>query len=224
MSSRVVAEVTCSRRAFLIAFTCGNEILFHYSWAHANDVVSLPPFEDVEQVVDRYYVSQKDFRPTDLISQRDAQAIFDQLKRIGWDVADQKQITSQVLPDNHFLIQLLRSPAGKKFMRKTSSFGLIYDRLDRVSMQPGGRQLITDLIKLPNSEQFAKQKTTQGDPDLVALLPKDILGNNQQIANYSKPTGKIYTQSDLLDRLKTSHKLALEKANNPTKNRLSGSR
>jgi hypothetical protein len=146
-------------------------------------MVGLPPFDDVEQVVDRYYVAQKDLRPTDIITQKDGAAIFDQLKRIGWDVADQKLIMNAMLPENAFLVTTLRSPYGKRFMRKSSSFDTIYDRLDRVSEQPGGKQLIADLVKLPNGEQFAKLTTDVGDPDLIALLPKDANGFNRQIPN-----------------------------------------
>ncbi len=96
-------------------------------------------------------------------------------------------------------------------MRQVSSRELIYDRLDRISRESGGPQLIQDIVKLPDGERYAKPKSGHGVPDLLDLLPKKASGETRKIANYHKPSGSIYTTNDLIVRLAESHRQAAAK-------------
>ena len=91
-------------------------------------------------------------------------------------------------------------------MRKAASYGLIYDRLERIADERGGQQLLRDLIKLPDAEKYAPQKTARAVPNLVDFLPKDASGKTRTVKDYQKPTGHIYTANDLVRWLQVLHR------------------
>src|SRR4051794_11029583 len=69
-----------------------------------------PSFEQVKIVADQHFSAIKARQPNDLISQGDVQGLFEQIEKLGWDVADKKALVENVLPDSHFLVQQLRTP------------------------------------------------------------------------------------------------------------------
>jgi hypothetical protein len=85
-------------------------------------------------------------------------------------------------------------------------FDLIYDRLDRVSQVAEGQRTIDALVKLPDGEKYSlpKKQTPKGVPDFLDLLPKHGSGKVRTIKNYDKPTGRVYTEGDLVRRLTRS--------------------
>ena len=90
-------------------------------------------------------------------------------------------------------------------MRRVSGYKLIYDRLDRIAHESGGQRLIRDLIKLPDGARYARWSPGRGVPGLVDFLPKNRSGKTRTVKDYTKPTGKIYTQKQLLERLEESY-------------------
>ena len=167
----------------------------------------LPDFGQVQQVAARHFASLSR-GPQDLISQGDVQPIFAQLAKLGWKVADQEKISKQILADGDFLVGELRSKSGQQFVRKTAGQGLLYDRLDRIAQVYGGKQMIRDLQKLPDPQNYTKPKTAAGYPDLLELLPKQGTGKVRTIKDYTKPTGRIYTAPQFMQQLQQSYAAA----------------
>jgi hypothetical protein len=168
----------------------------------------LPPFSEVQGVVESHFAEAKDRGPRDLISRSEVERALDEVKKLGWDVQDREKILAQILPDQHVLVVTFRTPAGRKFMQQISGRELMYDRLDRISEVSGGSRLIRDIVKLPDGERYAKPKSGGGIPDLLDLLPKNASGQTRRIADYHKPTGHIYTVADLLAKLADSYRTA----------------
>ena len=159
-----------------------------------------PSWEQVQSEVKAHFGKIKDYRSGDLISQQEVRPIFSELENMGWKVSDETEILSLVLPQDHFLIQQMRTKWGKPRMRRIATKKLIFDRLDRISQADGGQQLIHDMAKLPDAEKAGYRM-----PD---LLPKKADGRTRKIKSYDKPTGQIYTEQDLLNRLQISYSAA----------------
>ena len=155
-------------------------------------------------VITEHFSQQQDFKPTDLISQGDLQEILDELERLGWKVSDADAILKQTLPTDHVLVKTFESQKGTQFMRKVADYQLIYDRMHRTAELPGGKNLVRDIVKLPNGEIYAKMKPVPGNPTLTELLPKQRNGKTPSARDFDKPTGYIYTVAQLRSRLEVS--------------------
>lgn len=157
----------------------------------------------VATVVADYFAHKPDHRPGDIITQSDVRAVLRTLAQVGWTSPDSKKILDDTLPDDHFVVNLLNTQQGRRFMGRVSGFDLIYDRLDRVSQAPGGRKTLEALVRLPDGERYARPKSQlqHGVPDFLELLPKNASGKVRSIRDYDKPTGRIYTADNLLARL-----------------------
>jgi len=173
---------------------------------------SLPPLAIVQNTVRQHFAHQPEVHPGELISRGNVEDVFAELERQGWKVADKQKILDLVLPDNDPLVTILRSPPGAKFMGEVSRYQLIYDRLDRVVHENGGRQMLQDLVKLPDAARYAKFPVARGLPNLIDFLPKGPSGKTRQIRDYDQSTGKLYTAEAFLTRIETSYKEAQKKA------------
>jgi hypothetical protein len=174
-----------------------------------DDEAVLPSFAQVRGLVEANFAAHRDRKTGDIISKEDVRPLFVQLKRMGWAIADEEEILEKLLDANDPLVQMLRTPGGQKFMRKVSGYKLIYDRLDRISHEAGGKRLIHDLARLPDGERYARASTRRGVPDLIDLLPKQGSGRKRRVKDYDKPTERIYTVDGLLKQLETSHAAAV---------------
>ncbi len=158
----------------------------------------------VAAVVEDYFATLPGYRSGDLIARSNAAEILRRLADAGWRPHNPRQILDDVLPDNHFVVNLLRTPQGQRFMRRVSGFDLIYDRLDRVAQVAGGPRMLEAIVRLPDGERYAhaKRQLPDGVPDFLELLPKNANGKVRTIRDYDRPTGRIYTADDLLARLR----------------------
>ena len=84
----------------------------------------------------------------------DVAPLFKKLDKLGWKVADEKQIIGRVLSDNHSLVKQLRPLKGKKFMGQVSKSPAAYDRLDRLSKMPYGKRRVRELIDTPGGHKL----------------------------------------------------------------------
>ena len=166
----------------------------------------LPSFGRVQQTVESYFQTMN-HRAGEIISTSQVASVLGTLKKLGWNVEDGQAILDATLDDQHVLVTTLRTASGKRLMSKISGRELMYDRLDRISMVSGGPQLIQDLVKLPDGEKYAKPRSGGGVPDLLDLLPKNASGKTRRIADYHKPTGHLYTVTDLMNRLEESYRV-----------------
>ena len=165
---------------------------------------ALPKFSDVKETVLRHFELLPDYRPGDIIARSEVEPLFAQLKWMGWTVADRTHILKMVPADHDYLIRNLRTPSGRRFMRRISSLPNAYDRLERLSRMPHGRQTVHDLInKVGGEEMIEYLTTTSGGKNMGKQLSNSPTGRD-----FNRPTGRIYTADLLLARLQKSYEAA----------------
>jgi hypothetical protein len=161
---------------------------------------TLPPYDEVKALVEQYFAKATGYEQGDIVSRKQVKEVLDQLEQVGWTIAKRNALEQQTLADDSFLITQLRSPAGKKFMRKVSALPLAYDRLDRLAQLPQGRSTVERLVRGPDGYKLLEYMIQEpGGKSLSKMLSKDGHGN------FSKPTGKVYSVDSLLKELRTLH-------------------
>ena len=130
------------------------------------------------------------------------------LRQIGLPLPDAKQILEKVPAKDEFLAVQLHTPNGWKFMREISGYKGAYDRLDRLSRLPYGKQTIRDLIRGPDGYKMIEyMTTTPGGKELG-----NQISNAPQGEAFNGKTGRIYTAKTLLLRLEQSRAASLKTA------------
>lgn len=161
----------------------------------------LSDFTEVEAIVTSHLNHRKGYQPGDLISQADWDAILANLGRAGWTPRDAAQTRKSLLPANDFLVLEARSKEGRTFMRQVARYPSGYDRLDRLARMPYGINTVRRLIQGPDGYKMLEyMTTTSGGTELGRQLSQSADGKN-----FNRPTGRIYTAAQLLDRLEVSH-------------------
>jgi hypothetical protein len=164
----------------------------------------LPPFSAIEKELDVHFQAIKDHQPQDLISRDQAAAVLKRLEKVGWQVADQDEILQQVLGEGDPLVKRLRTTAGKKFMRQAARYPQAYDRLDRLERLPDGQRILKQLIDGPDGHKLIEYLTeAPGGKNMGKMLSSAPKGGK-----FNQQTGRIYTQEQLLARLKESYAAA----------------
>jgi len=155
-------------------------------------------FEQVQQVVDReLHKSHRDV-PGCLLSRGDVTAVLAELQRQGWQPTNEKQIIDATLPDQHFLVRMLREPRAKAFVATVSKLPNGYDRVEHLSRLPDGPSMIDRLIDTPDGAKMIEyMATTDGGRNLGDMLSASPNGEG-----FNKPTGHLYTRDDLISRLR----------------------
>ncbi len=148
----------------------------------------------------RHLASLPGYVPGFIISKSDVAPIFAQLKKAGWNAKELERVYAAVVDDGHFLVRQLRSPQGYKFMKTAGKFPLNYDRMDRVSQAKGGRQAIINTVQLSGGASFWNPNAKPGFSNTARMLPTRG-GRRRSAAEFSRPTGKIYTESQLVKQL-----------------------
>ena len=162
----------------------------------------LPKFEKIETAVWRYFRLQSDFQASMIITKEQVEPLLAGLARMGFNLPDPKSILDRVPMRNEFLVAELYMPAGRKFMERIAKYPEAYDRLDRLSRLPHGRQTVHDLIYGAGGEKMIQYLTTaQGGAELGKMLSNAPLG-----ADFNKPTGRIYTVPMLLAHLQEQYR------------------
>jgi hypothetical protein len=170
----------------------------------ATEPKPLPSLSEVRELVLRHFALLPDHRPGDIIARSEVAPLFPQLERLGWTVIDRKLILRKVPADSDYLIRKLRTRRGRKFMRRIADYPNAYDRLDRLSWLPHGKQTVHDLIYKTGGDEMIKYLTTaSGGKELGKML-----SNAPKGANFNKPTGRIYTVKMLLEQLEKSYAAA----------------
>jgi hypothetical protein len=161
----------------------------------------LPKFSLIRDSVLRDFANMTDYQPGDIISRSEVDPIFKHLRQMGWTVTDEKAILGQVPGDSDFVVRQLRSDSGRGFMRKSAGYPHVYDRLYRLSILPGGRQIVHDLIHGKGGDELMEYLAkTQGGANLGAMLQRVPRGTD-----FNKPTGHIFTADQLVQRLQISY-------------------
>jgi len=164
-----------------------------------------PPWSLLEQQIDQHFSTLPNWQPEDIISRSEVVGALQHLRTLKWTPEDAQEIADSALAEDDFLIEQLRTTAGRRFMRKISNQKLVFDQLDRIADESGGKALIRHLIRLPDGEQFIEADRPVTTPGLLELLPKKGSGKTRKVRDFEKPTKKIYTAEQLKERLHESY-------------------
>ncbi|HET6328373.1 MAG TPA: hypothetical protein VFG04_27070, partial [Planctomycetaceae bacterium] len=163
-----------------------------------------PSFEDVTKTVQEVLALNPDYQPGDLVTASKVERILAKLEQNRWKVADGRQIVKQMLPDSDWMAMRLSAPDAQQFMHDIAKLPGGYDRVDRLRRMPNGEIHIGDFIDTPDgSAMIEYMTTTQEGKNLGNFLSQDPDGHN-----FNKLTGRIYTEQELLKRLKMSYDAA----------------
>jgi hypothetical protein len=163
-----------------------------------------PSFELVRTTVQERLAANRGYRAGDLLTASTVEPLFGELAKINWRVSDRRDILRTVLPDSDWLARQLTSRGGRQFMRAISELPGGFDRVDRLRRMPYGQRQLADMIYSPGgSKMFEYMTTTPGGKNLSKMLTQGVNG-----ANFDQPTDRIYTERDLLKRLKKSYQAA----------------
>jgi hypothetical protein len=167
----------------------------------ADEKPAFPEFDAVTVAVAEHFRQSKTYRPDDIVTAGDVSTLFPKLEKLGWKVADQKKIQQQLLPDNDDMVKRLRTPKGRVFMQHVGKMPLGYDRLDRLRRMPHGQYRIRELVDAPKGwEMIEYMTTTPNGKNLGKQLTNATDGKD-----FNRPTGKLYTERALVDRLQKSY-------------------
>ena len=112
-------------------------------------------------------------------------------------VSDPASIIKLVLADDSFLVRELSTSNGQRFMRKIASRSGAYSLLDRLSTIPRGQALIRDLMRQKDGNIMIEYlATTKGGKNMGGMMTQ-VRGG----VDLNKPTGRIYTEDDLVAAL-----------------------
>jgi len=158
-------------------------------------------FAQIQRVVTGHFRSLDNYQPGGIISRSQVAGALEQLEDLGWCPGDRAAILDQVLSDDDWLVLQLRSPAGRRFTAHIAGLRQGFDRLDRLTRLPQGKQTVLDLIHGPGGHKLIEYLVrSPGGIEIGKMLSKAPRG-----ANFNKPTGRIYTLDALLARLRSSH-------------------
>jgi hypothetical protein len=159
-------------------------------------------FAKIENLVWQHFEALDGFRPTDLIAREDVEPLIEKLPAAGLTLKKPDDLSKRLVTKSDFLYTELHTNAGLKFMAQIASYPDGYDRVDRLSRLPRGKQTVRDLIRGPGGERMIEYMTTAaGGIELGKQLSQAPKG-----ADFNAPTGRIYTVQDLLDYLETQYK------------------
>ena len=159
-------------------------------------------WEKLHDAVTEHFAEIKDYSRGDLLARGDVTGLGNPLKKLGWVPDDWKEMLEDVLPDGDELVRALRTPRGRSFMRKIAAQPGGYDRLDRLRKLPQGSRQLRELIGTRDGDKLIEYlTTTDGGKALGKQLSQTKGGRG-----FNDPTGRIYTEEDLLKRLEASYR------------------
>lgn len=160
-----------------------------------------PTFAEVEKAVEKHFSTFKRYRKGDLLSQSDVAPVFDALEKLGWKVADREEILKRVPGDRELMVRMLRSDPDRAFMRDSQKYPGGYDRIDHLSRLSDAETLLGRLTAGPDGYKMIDyMTTTPWGKTMGEMLSQDPNGQG-----FNQSTGRIYTEQQLIARLKQSY-------------------
>ncbi len=162
---------------------------------------SLPDVDVVKNLTRLHLAAIPGYQPGDIISRSQVESLLKAIHIAGWRVGANHGILKSTLADTEYLVRQLRTPAGVKLTRAVATSPLAYDRLHRMSGTTRGRQLLIAIVKGRGMEPLIHYLTTpEGNQELAKELSSSLPGDT-----FSQPTGRIYTEAHLVERLEVAH-------------------
>jgi hypothetical protein len=163
-----------------------------------------PEWNAVKQAVQDHFGGIEGYEATDIISKSQAEGALDAVARLGWKVAERDEIGEAVPKDDEYLVMQLRTRKGTKFMRQIAKQTGGYDKVDRLLQLPDGKSIVSRLIAGPDGHKLIDYMAGAGGGKEM----EKMLGRTPKGKGFGKPTGRIYTMDQLIDRLATSYEAA----------------
>ena len=154
-------------------------------------------WQKIEATVTNYFAAMPGYQSGDIISRNQVEPLLKNLATLGWKVRDQQRLLAKVPADGSWLVTNLRTPKGVQFMRQIAAYPGGYDCVDRMTAIGDGRNTVSALIQGPGGQQLIQYLTTSRTGKNMAKELTLVPGG----ANFDKPTGMLYTASDLLGEL-----------------------
>lgn len=162
-----------------------------------SDEKPMPEWSTLQQAASRHLTTLPGYQQGDMIVESNVMPIFDQFRQMGWNVTERRRIQRELIKDSDFIARKLRTKSGKKFMRDITKYPDAYDRLYRIAALSKGRAIVSDLIAEPAGHEMIEYLTTsKGGKNMGKMLARAPKG-----AKFNKPTGRIFTEKQLLARL-----------------------
>lgn len=179
------------------------------SKASADDAASFPAWGDVEGALTDFFKREPNYKNGDLISRKQGERFLSVLPKFGWTLerGEQEKLLGKLLPEDHFLVQELRTPAGTKFMRQIAKLPEGYDRAQRLTGLKGGKERLKELVRGPDGYKLIEYMAKSDGGKNLGTMLGDVKGGR----DFNKPTGVIYTESGLGEALKELHSRATVK-------------
>ncbi|MFN0199561.1 MAG: hypothetical protein ACKVT0_22645 [Planctomycetaceae bacterium] len=168
-----------------------------------------PSWSDIESAVNQQLHEITDYEEKDLVAREEVEPLWKTFDALGWKVdrKSQKSIEDQLLPKSDFLVKQLRSSkSARTFMRQVAEMPGGYDRIDHLRQMKYGERRIQELIRGPDGYKLIEYMTeSTGGKNFGKQLSNAPGGKD-----FNKPTGRIYTEKSLLERLKVPYDKAAE--------------
>jgi hypothetical protein len=145
-----------------------------------------------------------DYQPGDILTDEHVKKILKMLAKAGYGVPDPLAIRSRVVPNDSPLRQQFDSSRGRRFLRKIGQIPGGLERMERLAQMPQGEQLMRQLQRDPGGEKMIEYLATTASGRRLGAMTAD----GPHGVNLNEPTGRIYTESDLLKAI--HHALAEE--------------
>ncbi len=145
----------------------------------------------------QYFAPRKDLQRGELLTRSDVEGLLKVLKAEKYDTAAVDKLLPSVEPDNSLLARTLRTPNGRQFAAQTAKIPQGYDRLDHLSRLSDGPIMIERLADGPDGYKLIEYLATTNGGSTTGRGLEQVPGG----ANFNRPTGKIYTLTQLVGKL-----------------------
>lgn len=187
---------------FLACFGAGLGTAAPPTQNRANSGSTKVAWAKIDATVSGYFAAVPGHQAGDIISRNQVEPLLTKLAAMGWKIPDAQGLLAKVPADSSWLVANLRTPRGKKFMRKIAAYPQGYDRTDRLSAISDGRKIVGALIQGPDGEEMIEYLTTTRTGKNSSKQLTAVPGGT----DFDKPTGKLYTVDALLAELSALYK------------------
>jgi hypothetical protein len=163
----------------------------------------LPAFDTVMTTVQQHLAGIRSYQSGDLLTTSMVEPIFAVLAKIDWEVADHKEIIKSILSDRDWLARQLQSRQGKAFMRDVADLPSSFETLDRLRHETGGQRQVMEMINSEDGSKTFERLTSTPSARHARRVRRHGSGDNDLA------TARIYTELELLKRLKKSYEKEL---------------
>lgn len=165
---------------------------------------------EVEVLIRQHFAGMPNYSQGDLITTQQVQPLLAKFSAKGWDVPRQDLVLAKVTKSGSYLDQTMNSGKGKRFFREINGSPGGIDRVERMSNMKNGRNSIEQLVnKTPRGSDFINALATSKHGQILG----DWSGPTQTGQALNQPTGKIYTEEQLIQFFQTLYQQSKAQGN-----------